>query len=86
MDGRETVLPIVSLRRFAWPREVVVDNIFRIPIVALQTPADGSHPRHVDGGGEDAEVVEGGVGDNLDGVATQNIWRHKSNWDVFSVF
>ena len=30
-----------------WPGEIVVDDVFRIPVVALESPTNGPHPRHV---------------------------------------
>ena len=39
-------LPL-RVRHVLRPREVVVDDVLRIPVIALQTSADCPHPRHV---------------------------------------
>ena len=52
------------------PGEVVVDDVFGVAVVAFEAAAYGAHPGVVDGAGEDAEVVECGVGDDEDKVRT----------------
>ena len=52
------------------PGEVVVDDVFGVAVVAFEAAAYGAHPGVVEGAGEDAEVVECGVGDDEDKVRT----------------
>ena len=45
------------LRRNRWPREIVVNYILRIAVVAFQPPAHDPYPRIVDRGGQYAEMI-----------------------------
>lgn len=68
------------------PREVVVDDVLAVAIIALQPPADRAHPRHVDVGFEDAEMIEGGVGNQEQQITCNNFASQEAKWDIPSAF
>ena len=69
-----------------WPGEIVVHNVFAVAVAHFQPSADGAHPRHVDVGGENTEVVERGVGDDFDKITANHIRRHESHGNISSFF
>ena len=52
------------LLRGRWPREVVVNDVLGIAVVAFQPPRHRPHPRIVHTRGQDAEMVQRRVGDD----------------------
>ena len=70
----------VSLRvRRLRPREVVIDDVLAVAIVALEPSADHTRPRVVDDGGQNAEMIQSRVRDEKQQVAAQRIRRHHSH-------
>ena len=75
------VLRVDGLR----PREIVVDNFFTISIAHLQPSRHGTHPSHVDITGQDAEMIEGGGGDDKNEITGHILMRHESDRDIIPV-
>lgn len=57
------------------PREVVVNDVFGIAIIAFEPSANGTHPSHVDIGSEHSEMVESGGGDNVTRIRSERVRR-----------
>ena len=80
--GLRGILDFLALRvaGFVRPREVVVHDARRIAVTAFQTSAGVAHPGHVHCRGQNAEVVERGVGNDKRCVTGQRIRVHETNW------
>ena len=84
-DSLRALLDPVFLRlRGRRPRKGVVDNVLRVTIVALQPSCDCPHPRHVDVGFKNTEMVESGIRDNRQPIITNYIISQESHWNVAS--
>ena len=67
------------------PGEVVVDDILGIAVTHFQTSTDGSHPCHVNVGGQDAKVVKGCVEYNLNGIGYNKCAVNVSHRNVSTI-
>ena len=68
------------------PGEGVVNDAAGILISHFKSAGDLTHPGHVHGRGQNAEVVESGVGKNPEFVGDDSLWLHVSDRDIFAPF
>jgi hypothetical protein len=72
--------------RGIWPGEVVVYNVFGVPVIDLQSATDIACPRHVHCGHKNAEVIQSSVCYNMAAIMRYMPIGKKTNRNIPSFF
>ena len=86
-DGlRRLLYLLLEVGRGGRPREVVVNDVLAVAVIALQATAHRTHPCYVNVALQYAEMVEGGGGDEKYKIARKRTLRDESHRHILSLF